>query len=192
MRTEPTARYDTEPANSRTSWNVTFQEQYTEFMACGSSMAHHALIFHHLLDSAAAREGCHWAGLKIMPSSFPTMQKLIWDTFATYNSDLLICWHKDRAQLESPPARTDPSLRKGWAGVVTQLGSSKNSCWTMLEYGAKHKKKGLLSASNFYIYLCSHILIQILWHKLCFIKLLLICCFNIGSWFVCWYPPNKA
>lgn len=76
-----------------------------------------------------------------MPSSFPTMQKLIGSPFATYNSDLLICWDGDHTQLDSLPARPDHSLGKGLAPLLSQLGSSKNSCQTMAECGAAYKKR---------------------------------------------------
>lgn len=143
MWTEPTARYDTEPGNSRSSWNVTFRAQYTEFIPCGSTETHQVFLALHLPDSAAMRDACHWAMLWTMPSSFPTTQTLIWATFATYNSDLLVCWYEDHTQLDSLPARIDHSLGKDFTQVMTRLGSSKNSCWTLVRRRTEQKKNVL-------------------------------------------------
>lgn len=157
MWTEPTVWPDTVPGNSRSPWNVTFQAQYTEFMPYGSSRTHQVLISHHPSDSAAEREGCLWAGRTFMPSTFPAMLKLIWGTFATYNSDFLICWYKDCTQLDSLPPCVDHSLWKDLAQVWTQLGSFEKKKkgtaaghWRNVEVNVG-KERAFFSSSKFYI-----------------------------------------
>lgn len=140
MWAEPTARYDTEPANSRTSWNVTFWAQYTECTPCGSSVAHQTLIFHHLLDSTATREGV--TELDFQQSQTPSLL-LRSEREAHLQLQILIdslagtrTTHGLTARQLAETIRTI----KVWPNSA-QLGSSKNSCRTTVEQGVDYKKR---------------------------------------------------